>query len=105
LHYERRVALLSSHKEVARKFMASIFNHTAPCAVKRAGIADDIGAGREQSGNQKRGWRDPERPEGRSKMATKRRRQILTGLIDGLRKRAKWMSSTFGGEHYRVLMK
>jgi len=26
-------------------FAGRTFNHTAPCAVKRAGIVDDIGAG------------------------------------------------------------
>jgi len=67
--------------------MASIFNHAAPCAVKRAGTIDDIGAGSSITGNHRRGWRDPARREGRSKMATKRRRKLLTGLINGLRKR------------------
>jgi len=35
------------------------FNHTAPCAVKRAGFADEIAAGRRSSGKHRRGWRDP----------------------------------------------
>jgi len=39
-------------------------NHRAPCAVKRAGIADGIGLVSLQPGNQKRRWRDPEQRTG-----------------------------------------
>ena len=58
------------------------FNHTAPCVVKRAGIVDDIRAGREQSGDQKRIWRDPERRAERceKKATTKRTRGEAAGL-------------------------
>src|SRR5215470_3776950 len=68
------------------RFTRSRYSITASCLVKRAGIADEIR--RRSSGNHRRIWRDPERPKGHLKMATKRRRQVLTGLINGLRKRA-----------------
>jgi hypothetical protein len=36
------------------------FNHTAPCAVKRAGIVDDMRDGALSSANHRRFWRDTE---------------------------------------------
>ena len=40
------------------------FNHTAPCAVKRAGIVDVSTADYSTSGNQRLFWREPMRGAG-----------------------------------------